>query len=285
MSRRNRLTPEQAGVETYGDRRRVSGLRREEVARLAGVSVDYFTKVERGNLRGVSDAVLDSVARALQLDDAEREHLFDLARAAEPTVRRPPRTAPSKDVRQEVLYFLETITEAPALVTNNRMDVVAANELGYAMYSPMFTGRGTGNHSQFIFLDSRAPEFYPDWQLAATTNVALLRREAGRSPHDKRLTELVGELSVRSEEFRTLWAAHHVRNHYAGAKSFVHPVVGLLELNYVTVELGDPGLHMTSYPATPGSPTAESLRLLASWAATERLMDQIKQPGANAPAL
>jgi transcriptional regulator with XRE-family HTH domain len=271
VSRRGRITPEQAGVETFGERRRVTGLRREEVARLAGVSVDYFTRLERGDLKGVSDAVLESIAAALRLDDAEREHLFDLARAAGPVTRRRPMRPVPATVRPEIQYLLDAITEAPAVVANNRMDIIAANALGYAMHSPMFTGRERpANHARFIFLDPRAAEFYPDWERAANTNVAILRREAGRTPHDKGLSDLVGELSVRSEEFRARWAAHNVRQHYAGAKSFRHPVVGLLELNYVTIALdGDPGLAMTTYPATPDSPSAEALKLLASWAATE----------------
>jgi len=279
VSRRGRITPEQAGVETYGDRRRVSGLRREEVARLAGMSVDYFTRLERGDLKGVSEAVLESIARALQLDEAEREHLFDLARAAGSSPRRAPKPVPAV-VRPEIRYLLDAITEAPAVVQNNRMDIVAANALGYAMHSPMYDGRERpANHSRFIFLDPRAHDFYPDWERAARTNVAILRREAGRSPHDKRLAELVGELSVRSDEFRSLWAAHDVRRHYAGAKTFAHPIVGLLELNYVTIALdGDPGLAMTTYPATPGSASAEALRLLASWAATEGIVEQAVAP-------
>lgn len=283
VSRRGRITPEQAGIETYGDRRRVSGLRREEAARLAGVSVEYFTRVERGNLRGVSDTVLEAIARALQLDAAEHEHLFNLARAADRSPRRAGRAPADRAVRPEVHYLLDAITEAPAVVVNNRMDIVAANALGYAMHSPLFAGnlftgnRRPVNYSRFIFLDSRSRDFYPDWDRAARTNVAILRREAGRSPHDKGLSELVGELSMGSDEFRQLWATHNVRQHYTGMKSFLHPVVGLLELNYLTVELdGDPGLSMTTYPATPGSASAEALQLLASWAATENFAERAR---------
>ncbi|WP_072314079.1 helix-turn-helix transcriptional regulator [Agrococcus sp. Marseille-P2731] len=270
VSRRSRITPEQAGVETFGDRRRVTGLRREEVARLAGVSVDYFTRLERGNLKGVSDEVLESIARALRLDDAEREHLFDLARSsqASPRVQRKPLAT---DVRPEVRYLLDAITDAPAIVLNHRMDLVAGNELGYALHSPMYAGaERPANVSRFIFLDSRAKAYFPEWQRSADMNVAILRGEAGRNPHDAGLASLIGELSMRSEEFRTLWAAHDVRHHYAGLKRFVHPVVGALELHYLSVPLhGDRGMTLTTYPAVPGSPSADALRLLASWAASE----------------
>jgi transcriptional regulator with XRE-family HTH domain len=272
MTRRARLSPQQAQVQTYGDRRRVTGLRREEVARLAGLSVDYYTRLERGNLKGVSDAVLEAIAQALQLDRGEHEHLFDLARTANPSGSRPSRTSVETAVRPELQFMLDAITEAPAFIANNRMDLVAANALATAMYSVLFRGTDRpANFSKHIFLDPGAREFYPDWDRAAWTNVAILRREAGRNPRDKRLAALVGELSMRSDEFRELWGTHDVRKHYAGVKTFRHPVVGLLELNFQSLELdGDPGLAMTVYTATPGSPTAESLRLLASWAATER---------------
>ncbi|MFF1883490.1 helix-turn-helix transcriptional regulator [Pseudarthrobacter sp. NPDC058196] len=275
-SRRGRITPEQAGIEPYGGRRRVPGLRREEVARLAGVSVDYYTRLERGNLSGVSDSVLDAIAGALELDRAEHDHLYDLARAANTSGRKRAASAggsASAAVRPELQFLLDTITGAPAFIGNNRMDIVAANTLGYALYSDMYrTPSRPANHSRFIFLDPRAHNFYTDWDRAANTNVAILRREAGRSPHDKGIAELIGELSMRSDEFRTLWAAHNVRRHYAGTKFFQHPVVGLLELNYQVLGLEeDPGHTLTVYPATPGSPSEEALKLLASWAVTENI--------------
>lgn len=282
-SRRGRISPEQAGIEPYGGRRRVPGLRREEVARLAGVSVDYYTRLERGNLSGVSDSVLDAIAGALELDRAEHDHLYDLARAANTSGRkRAAGTAgstPSR-VRPELQYLLDTITGAPAFIGNNRLDIVAANTLGYALYSDMYrTPSRPANHSKFIFLDPRAHNFYTDWDRAAKTNVAILRREAGRNPHDKGIAELVGELSMRSDEFRTLWAAHNVRRHYAGTKFFQHPVVGLLELNYQVLGLEeDPGHTLTVYPATPGSPSEEALKLLASWAATENIVAAAQAP-------
>ncbi|MGO2111307.1 MAG: helix-turn-helix transcriptional regulator [Pseudoclavibacter sp.] len=273
MSRRDRVTPERAGVETYGERRRVTGLRREEVARLAGVSVDYYTRLERGNLKGVSDSVLEAIARALMFDRAEHDHLFDLARTANPVGVAAPRTKGDTPVRPELQYLLDAITTAPAFIQNNRMDLLAANALGAAMYSPMLRGNDRpANFSRHIFLDDTSADFYPDWDRAAWTNVTILRREAGRNPHDRRLHALVGELSTCSEAFRELWARHDVRKHYAGEKEFRHPAVGSLTLNYQTLELdGDPGLSMTVYLATPGSPTEDSLGLLASWAASERL--------------
>ncbi|WP_077488894.1 helix-turn-helix transcriptional regulator [Sinomonas mesophila] len=287
ISRRGRITPEQAGIQPIGGRRRVAGLRREEVARLAGVSVDYYTRLERGNLSGVSDSVLDAIARALELDRAEHDHLYDLARASSGPARR--RTTAggspsSSSVRPVLQNLLDAITGAPAFIGNNRMDIVAANLLGFALYSDMYRGPSRpANHSRFIFLDPRSQDFYTDWNAAANANVAILRREAGRNPHDKQLAELIGELSMRSEEFRTRWAAHNVRRHYTGAKTFRHPVVGLLELNYQVLELEeDPGHTLTVYPAVPGSPADEALRLLASWAASEKIMETVGVPRAGA---
>ena len=289
ISRRARITPEQAGLEPIGGRRRVTGLRREEVARLAGVSVDYYTRLERGNLSGVSDSVLDAIARALELDRAEHDHLYDLARGSSAPARRRATAAgspSSSTVRPVLQHLLDAITGAPAVIGNNRMDIVAANLLGFALYSDMYRGSARpANYSRFIFLDPRSHDFYPDWERAANVNVAILRREAGRSPHDKRLAGLIGELSMRSEEFRTRWAAHNVRRHYTGAKSFRHPVVGLLELNYQTLELeDDPGYTLTVYPAVPGSPTEDALRLLASWAATERIAETAREAAGQAKA-
>lgn len=278
-SRRARITPEQAGVETFGTRRRVTGLRREEVARLAGVSIDYYTRLERGNLQGVSDSVLDAIGRALQLDPAEQEHLRDLSQHQNETPRRAGRVVPVAAVRPELQYLLDVVTDAPAMIINNRQDIVAANALGFAMHSDLVAAPARPmNFSRFIFLDPQARNFYQDWKRAAHTNVAILRREAGRTPNDKDLAALIGELSMRSDDFRGLWAAHDVRRHYAGVKSFRHSVVGPLELHFQTLELAeDPGLSLTIYPATPGSPTADALRVLASWAATEGIAERARQ--------
>lgn len=279
-TRRGRITPEHAGIELYGGRRRVPGLRRDEVARIAGVSVDYYTRLERGNLTGVSDSILDAIAKALELDQAEHEHLYNLARAATTSDRKRATNTPTPDVKPVLQHLLDAITAAPAFIGNNRMDIVAANTLGFALYADMYRGTARpANHSRFIFLDPRAHNFYPDWDRAANVNVAILRREAGRNPHDKGIAELVGELSMRSDEFRTRWATHNVRRHYSGAKSFLHSVVGLLELNYQAMELEDnPGHTLTVYPAIPGSPSEEALKLLASWAVTENIGEFARNP-------
>ena len=267
-SRRARITPAQAGLPWYGDNRRVPGLRREEVALLAGVSVDYYTRLERGNLSGVSETVLEALARALQLDEAERAHLFDLARATHATsmTRRRARRA----ARPSVQRVLDAMTAAPAFVRNGRMDLLAANRLGRAFYSQHFDSpHGPVNSARFIFLDPRATDFYLDWEQVATDAVAVLRSEAGRDPYDRDLSDLVGELSTRSETFRTRWATHNVRFHDTGSKRFHHPVVGDVELTYETMQLvADPGLTMFVYTAEVGSRSEETLGLLASWAAT-----------------
>ncbi|NHU86242.1 helix-turn-helix domain-containing protein [Kocuria sp. JC486] len=271
VSQRGRISPDQAGISPIGGRRRVPGLRREEVANLAGVSVDYYTRIERGNLSGASEEVLDAIAGALRLDPSERDHLHDLAVTANNGKARRRQPQSGTRVRPELQYLLDAVTAAPAHITNRAMDMVAANALGWAMHPDLDERTGTPpNFSRYVFLDPRAHNFFADWERAADTNVAMLRREAGRNPYDKRLTDLVGELSVRSQEFRDRWAAHNVRKHYAGLKSFVHPVVGPLELTYQSIELDqDPGFALTVYPAVPGSASEEALRLLASWAASE----------------
>jgi len=267
-SRRAKLTPDQVDLPVYGDNRRVPGLRREEVALLAGVSVDYYTRLERGNVSGVSESVLEALARALQLDEAERAHLFDLARAAGTTART--RRRPKQRVRPSVQHMLDAITGAPALVLNGRLDILAANPLGHALYSEMYVDPVRPvNHARFIFLSPRAHDFYGDWERAANDTVAILRSEAGRDPYDRGLSDLVGELSTQSETFRTRWAAHNVRIHQTGVKHVHHPVVGDLSLTFEMMELrADTGLTILTYTAEPGSKSEEALNLLASWAAT-----------------
>ena len=267
-SRRARITPEQTGLPVYGGTRRVPGLRREEVAMLAGLSVDYYTRMERGNLSGVSESVLDALARALELDEAERAHLFDLARAAAP-LRRPRRAAPTR-VRPTVQRILDVMTGTPALVRNGRFDILAGNALGRALYSQMFENAvRTPNTARFVFLDPRSSDFFLEWGRSAEDVVAILRSEAGRHPHDRELSDLVGELSMRSETFRTLWAAHDVSFHRTGIKRLHHPVVGALDLTFEVLELpADAGQTVLVYGAEPGSRSAEGLGLLASWAAT-----------------
>ena len=264
-SRRARVSPQQAGLTTYGHRR-VPGLRREEVATLAGVSAEYYARLERGNLSGTSDSVLEAVARALQLDEAERAHLFDLARAANASpssrVRRP---APQR-IRPAVQQLLDAMTDTAALVSNGRGDHLAANRLGHAVFAPILEGPARGNVARFTFLDPRSGDFYPDWDQAARAVVAAFRIEAGRNP-DKGLTDLVGELVTRSDAFRTLWAAHDVRLHRTGSKRIHHPVVGDMELSYEAMALtADDGLILNAFTAEPGSASADALNLLASWA-------------------
>ncbi len=266
-SRRARITPEQAGLPTYGTRR-VPGLRREEVASLAGVSVEYYKRLERGNLSGVSELVLAGLADALALDDAEREHLFDLARAAGPVA--PRRRRPNhRGVRPEVQRILDAL-DTPAVARAAYGDYVAANRLGRVLYAPLFESpEQPANSARFTFLDPSATEFYLDWDRVAADLVAHLRSEAGPNAYDRALTDLVGELSTRSEVFRKLWAAHNVRFHRTGTKRIHHPIVGELQLSFESLALvADQGLAINVYTAEPGSRSEQTLRLLASWAAT-----------------
>ena len=267
-TRRARISPEQAGLPVYGgDRRRVSGLRRDEVAILAGISSEYYIRLERGNATGVSQGVIDGIAHALQLDEAERAHLLDLIRTAATT--RPPRRRPAPQrVRATVQRVLDSMSGTPAFVLNGRLDILAANELGYALFSPIYADPARPPSSaRFTFLDTHATEFFRDWDKVANDTVALLRAEAGRDPYDRRLSDLIGELSTRSDEFRVRWAAHHVRIHAAGVKLIHHPVVGDLELAFESFPLAaDPSQSILTYSAEPGSPSQDALSLLASWA-------------------
>jgi transcriptional regulator with XRE-family HTH domain len=273
-TRRARITPEQAGLPSYG-KRRVPGLRREEVASLAGMSVEYYKRLERGNSSGVSELVLEGLARALQLDEAERTHLFDLVRAASPVV--PKRSRPVKQTIRPVVQRILDQISAPATVRNARLDYVGGNALGRALYAPVFDSRQQpANSARFTFLDPAAADFYPDWDRVATELVAHLRSEAGRHPYDRQLSDLVGELSTRSDEFRVRWAAHNVRFHRTGTKRLHHPVVGELELSYETLELGaDDGLSVAVFTAEPGSASQDALDLLASWSATPATADDV----------
>ncbi|WP_433602379.1 helix-turn-helix transcriptional regulator [Nocardia sp. CA-135953] len=268
-TRRAKLTPEQVGLPA-GGRRRVPGLRREEVAVLAGVSTDWYIRLEKGHISGVSDDVLYAVARALQLTDAEREHLFNLARTAKPA--RTPRRRGKSQIPASVQRVLDSMTGAAAFVRNGRLDILANNQLGRALYSPVLDNPAhRANIARFDFLDPRASDYYPDYDGALAVAVALLRTETGRNPDDPELTALIGELATHSEAFRTRWAAHDVRLHRGGIKTFHHPVVGYLELAYDSMELvAAPGLILTAYTAEPASPSADALALLATWAATER---------------
>ena len=274
-TRRARITPEQAGLPVVGQRR-VPGLRRSEVAAIAGLSVEYYAKLERGQIAGASSGVLDALARALRLDDTEHAHLLDLARAADgiPTSGRSRRrgsggSGRAAASRPSLRWALEAITDGVAFVRSPQQDLVATNALGRAFYSPVIGDGGrVPNLARFQFLDPAARDFYPDWDLFAQMCVAIMRTEAGRDPHDRGLQDLVGELSTRSETFRRLWADHDVRTHGTGTKRFHHPVVGELSLAYEELAItAEPGLALLVYTAEPGSASAERLRLLASWAA------------------
>ena len=284
ISRRERLTPEQAGLPDFGGRRRVKGLRREEVALLAGMSTEYYVRLERGNASGVSEAVLNGISRALQLDEAEHAHLYDLVRAAnqgaEPGRRRGP--ARPQHVHPHVQQLIDAMIDVPVFVQNGRLDAVATNRLGAALFSEMFVmPQRPMNAARFIFLDPRAQTFYRDWDGNARQIVALLRAEAGRAPYDRILTDLVGELATRSDLFRTLWASHDVRVHRTGSKNIHHPVVGDLDLTFEAMNLTSaPGLQLLAFTAAPGSPSHDGLQLLAAWAATTQL-DTNRVPAAD----
>jgi transcriptional regulator with XRE-family HTH domain len=272
-SRRARLTPERAGLPAYGGNRRVKGLRREEVALLAGVSIDYYVRMERGNLAGASESVLDALARALQLDEAEREHLFTLARNAEAPARR--RRTPPTTVRAGVQQVLDAITDAPAWVRNGRHDIVATNRLGRALYAPVLADpRRPANTTRFVYLSPAAREFFVDWDRIARDAAAMLRLEAGRNPHDPGLIALVGELSTQSELFRQRWASQDVQYHRSGQKRLRHPIVGQLDLHFESMQLpSEPELTLNVYTAAPGTPAADGLKVLASWAATQDIAE------------
>jgi transcriptional regulator with XRE-family HTH domain len=283
VSRRARITVRQAGLPDVGNRR-VPGLRRSEVALLAGVSVEYYAKLERGAIAGVSASVLHSLARALQLDDAERAHLFHLAHAADGTsagMRPHRRPAQQWQPRPSLQWVLDRFT-APAIVRNGRMDLLATNHLGRAMHAALYDRTPDGgppNFARYTFLDDDSHYFYLDWETAADVCVAILHTEAGRDPHDRFLQDLVGELSTRSEDFRRRWSAHDVRQHGAGTKHFRHRDVGTLELGFESVDMiSEPGLTLTLYAAEPASPTAHALDLLASWTAGEKVQRPAAAP-------
>jgi hypothetical protein len=267
-TRRAKVTPEQVGLPTFGNKRRVPGLRREEVALLAGVSADYYIRLERGNLAGVSEQVLDALAQALRLDDAERTHLDDLARSSAGPVRGSRRAAVSK-VRPGVLRILETLS-GPAYVRNARGDILAANDTANALYDGILDrDRLPLNLPRFLFLDDRAPTFFLDWETVADDSVAALRIQAGHNPHDKSLTDLVGELATKSEEFRTRWARHNVKHHRTAPKRLHNSLVGDIQLTGEAMDLAGDGLTIIAYIAEPDTPAAEALRFLASWAAQQ----------------
>lgn len=279
MTRRAKITPELVGLPP-GRRRRVPGLRREEVAQLAGVSIEYYTQIERGNVTGVSDEVLHAIARALRFTEAESTHLFDLVRAATAKAdrtRSPRRAGPALPTGVQVL--LDSMVTAPAVVLNGHLDVVATNALGRELYAPVFArANTTPNLARFIFFDAAADQLFPEWATAADDAVALLRSEAARTPDSPAVTRLVGELATRSEQFRTRWAAHNVKAHRHGIKRFRHPEVGELALIYNVFDItGVGGLSLIGYTAEPNSRSDEALRLLASWITSSGAAQHVSQ--------
>ena len=262
-TRRARITPEQAGLRAYGGRRRVAGLRREEVAMLAGISVEYYTQLERGNVKGVSEDVLEAVVRALHLDEIERAHLFDLARAAKQLPTRQ-RAAPL-EVRPAVQRVLDVITDGAAFIRNPRADFLTGNRLAYTLYADAFTTLDRPvSLPRFVFLDPRAHVFYRKWDGIAEATVGSLRAEAARDPYDGDLTQLIGELSMRSDDFRRMWATHDVTRYRSGVQYFHHQLVGDLDLNYESFDLaGDVAQTLVVYTAEAGSPSQAALDQLA----------------------
>ena len=257
-----------------GTRRRVPGLRREEVAVLSGVSTEWYTRLEKGHIVGVSEEVLAAVARALQLNDDERAYLSDLAHAARPTIRRAPRTKDGA-VEGPVRWLIDSVNLSAVFLRNGRLDALASNDLGRALHAPMFdsptTIGGRANFARFHFLDPASRDFFIDWEGGASATVALLRAEAGREPNDRQLRELIGELSTHSHDFTRLWSSHDVRTRHEGIKRLQHPVVGYIELTYQSAELADPtraARNLNLYTAEPGTPHEDRLKLLTSWAAT-----------------
>ena len=267
-SRRARITPDMVGMPTGGGLRRVPGLRREEVAMLAGMSVDYYNRFERGNIAGASEAVLESLARALRLDDAERQHLFDLARAANQGPI-PRRRRPATKLRSGVQQLLDGMTGIPAFVRNGRMDVLAMNDLARELYHPGGEAPEPTNYARYLFLDPAAQEATADWDGMAADTVAILRQESGRVPHDGDLAALIAELSAGSGAFRAMWASHEVRFHRNGVKHFTHPAIGPFDLSFEAMELpGDEGLTLIAYSAEKNSRSHDALALLSTVVAT-----------------
>ena len=270
-TRRARITPEQAGLPTYGgDRRRVPGLRREEAALLVGVSPQYYIRLERGDATGVSDGVMDGITQALRLDDAERAHLLDLFHTAGAPARSRNRRVTATDrVRPTIQRLVDAMPTVPAVVLNGRLDVLATNQLGRALFHPFYDIDGPVNNARLVFLDPRAATLFRDWNVVANDTVALLRAEAGRDPYDRKLSALVGELSTRSDDFRVRWAAHDVRIHSTGVKKLHHPIVGDLDLPFESLPLETGSTtSLVTYLAEPATPTHDALALLASWVTT-----------------
>ncbi|MER5817709.1 helix-turn-helix domain-containing protein [Streptomyces californicus] len=278
-TRRAKLQPQDVGLPEFGRHRRVPGLRREELAQLAGVSVAYYTRLEQGNGRNVSAEVLDAIARALRLTDAEHAHLTHLARPARhKKKRRPPR---AQRVRTGLLYLLESMEGVPAYVTGARSDILAWNPMAAAVFGDWGAlPPGERNWARLVFLSPAYRDLFVNWDSKASDMVSYLRLYAGCHPDDPELSALVGELSVKSEEFRRLWATHNVKEKGHGTKLVRHPLAGDLTLSYETLNLpDDEEQHLVTYHAEPGSASAEGLRLLASWGADAGRRDLFDDAG------
>lgn len=272
VTRRARVTPDEAGLPVYGTKRRVKGLRREEVAMLAGISSEYYVRLERGRVPGASPSVIDAVATALRLNDDEREHLSRLLAAITPEGRKSRRVVPRESVRPGIQVLLDSLGHLPAFVFNGRLDIVAANDLGRALYAPLFEDPvKPANAARFTFLnEAKARAFWPHWDNMANDAVAMLRAEAGRHPDDPALIDLVGHLSTRSSEFRTRWGGQNVLQHKAGVKTIQHSLIGELVLPFENLHLAAaPGQLLMVYTPEPGSPAHDAIQLLASWNAVE----------------
>ncbi|MGW2745282.1 helix-turn-helix domain-containing protein [Streptomyces sp. NPDC001450] len=263
-SRRARLKPEDVGLRDFGRHRRVPGLRREELAQLAGVSVAYYTRLEQGNGRNVSAEVLDSIARALRLTDAEHAHLTHLAK---PKAHKKKPAARQQQVRGALHRLLEVMEGVPAYIVGRRAEILAWNRMAAAVFGDWSElPPAERNWARLVFLHPEYRDLFVDWEQKAIDIVCALRMDAGCYPDDPRLSALVGELSVKSDEFRRLWATHDVKEKSHGVKRLHHPLVGDLSLNFESFRLTDDSdLGLVTYHAEPGSPSAESLRLLASW--------------------
>ncbi|WP_189105962.1 helix-turn-helix transcriptional regulator [Streptomyces camponoticapitis] len=271
-TRRARVSPTDVGLPPSGTRRRVKGLRREEVALLAGVSPEYYVRLERGKATGPSAGVVEAVARVLRLDDDERAHLGRLLAALTPAAPKRSRSTAKDLVTPGIRVLLDSMDHLPAVVFNGRFDLLAANALGRALLAPMYDLPGRTNSARFLFLDEpRARDLFPEWERITADTVAMLRIEAGRHPDDPDLTELIGQLATRSTEFRTRWATNDVRIHRAGTKTFRHPLIGEVTLPYETLGIDSASSQILSvYTPQPGTPEADAIRLLASWNADDR---------------
>jgi len=284
-SRRARVTPADAGLPPQGTRRRVKGLRREEVALLAGVSPEYYVRLERGHATGPSAGVVDAVARVLRMDDDERAHLDRLLAALTPEARRRGRVAATDPVTPGMRVLLDALVHLPAVVFNGRLDILAVNALARSLYAPVFDLPGRPNSARFLFLDEpRARDVFPEWDRIAGDTVAMLRTEAGRHPDDPELVELIGQLSTRSTAFRTRWAANDVRVHRGGTKTFRHPLIGQVTLPFENLHVDAvSGQVLTVFTPRPGTPEADAIRLLASWNAGQQTTDQTAGTSSRTP--